>query len=210
MFIDYESNEEFEILLNDIVESYKYMVFDLSSKDLSTMARHERHDLIYNMVLQTDDLWHKFTKGQQAEWCDIHSNALAFMLVNTKLFYDTNQIPLYYEQGFSDFDVNTILSTMVVSYFRGENRISSTLVQNPVFSVEDEVYDDSFVHLVRDFYTKEEPVWLGHVDIPLRKFQQYQLATAMGTHKRLGQVSPLLHLSTDLFKMVWAHVMERD
>ena len=65
-----------------------------------------------NVVMDSTELWYKFTIGQQIQWCNSQCNALAFMLVNTKILYENKPDNLEH-----DYPLDSILHSMVVSYF---------------------------------------------------------------------------------------------
>ena len=70
-------------------------------------------------------------------------------------------------------------------------------------SIQQDVEDNSFKFLMKD---KSEALWLNDYFIPIKKYQEYQLASVMGMHHRLGQDSKWLCLYTDTVKMIWKFV----
>jgi len=192
MFIDYESHEEFCDLMHEIIQSYKVMVLDLASSTKSIKYDHERHRLMLEFYFETTTLWEKLTKNQELEWCGNQCNALAFMLINTKILYKNNYTYLG-ELEDVEYELDSILYSIILSYFENdvERIIPCHFMASACVSIRDQIEDDSFVLLFDD--DTDKPIWLDNSFIPLKKYQSYQLATAMGMHKRLGQNSLIFH-----------------
>ena len=112
MFIDYDSYQEFCTLLDEIIAKYKTIAIDLASNSILVHWPQKKDTLMRNVVMDSTDLWYKFTKGQQIQWCNSQCNVLAFMLVNTKILYENIT-----EKHDYDYPLDSILHSMVVSYF---------------------------------------------------------------------------------------------
>jgi len=207
MYIDFDSYKEFCTLLHDLVSSYKSLALALARDPILITQPHKKDAVMRNFVVDSSELWYKFTKGQQLSWCNAQCNALAFMLVNTKIIYETNCFGVKLSETIEyEHSLDALLHSMVLCFFEACPNIyypdgyTCRPLADAFSSIQQDVEDDSFKFLMRDQY---EPLWLGDYFIPLRKYHEYQLAMAMGTHHRLGDKSKCFLLNVDTFKMIW-------
>jgi len=211
MYIDFDSYKEFCALLGDLVSSHTSLALALAKDPILITHPHKKDAVMRNFVVDSSELWYKFTKGQQLWWCNAQCNALAFMLVNTKILYETKCFEVAFNQNNTEKEINleSILHSMVLCFFEACPSIdfpvvfTCNLLADAYTSIQQDVEDDSFEFLMKDKY---EALWLDDYFIPIKKYQEYQLALAMGTHYRLGRDSVCFDSNTDILKMIWRFI----
>ena len=204
MLIDFDSYNEFVNLLQKMVKNYKDLVLRLANDESTTMQQYKKDILMRNFVIDSIDFWYRFTKGQNLQWCKSQCNALAFMLVNTKIMYENSALLVT-----GGITLKSLLHTMVVLYFEAcpniyfPENLCCHFLTDAFSSIQRDIEEDSFEFKMKD---RDQPLWLDDYFIPVKKYQEYQLATAMGTHLRLGQQSTFLPFTMEILQLIWLNV----
>ena len=189
MFVDYDSYDEFLQLVSDLAASYKEMAtyMDINLNDVNMF--HPEYPM-FSLYERGLILWSRLTKNKLKTYCKIHSNALAVIIANFKI-----NCLIYSNVN----NVEEMMHNTIDFYLFRDNGSNLFSHFSPVFCIFEDIIENSFVRLTCSFDSE----LMIEKWVPLNKYRKYQMAVAMGLHKRLGKESVFRVLSDDLIKKIW-------
>lgn len=204
LIIDFDSYEDFDYKFKELMKEYKSLASFIAHNVHETDPGHEDEPTtdMYNKGLS---LWKRFTRNNLESWCETQSNFLAYTLLNVKVTYQRFIAGFEYHcahnHHYHSTKIERMMHASIDSFFGNNVDVYCVISAEPFINFREKVLDDSFLWI-----QGQETLWTYKDFMPIKKYQSYQLATAMGMHKRLGQSSIIMTLDNEILKMIWKNI----